>query len=141
MAIAVCGTLKRNPPGVEVDGLTDAIYKGMHYTDLVGTNFYFPDSGSPPPDPSLSLPALIGSICAIVVFVCFLMLYITIVRRRTILKRIGKMQEKSSRGLVLDVVFFDNNGRILVDTEGLVPMKDVLEDVVLQVRMIKSSHA
>lgn len=49
------------------------------------------------------------------------------------LKRIGKMQQKGSRGLVLDAVFFDKNGRILVNTDGLVPMRNVLEDILLQV--------
>lgn len=106
---------------------------GMHHTALVGTNFYFPANGTAPPEPSLSQAALIGSICAIVVAVCFLMMYITIVKRRKMLKRIGKMQQKGSRGLVLDAVFFDKNGRILVNTDGLVPMRNVLEDILLQV--------
>ncbi|KAI8144251.1 hypothetical protein BJV82DRAFT_608864 [Fennellomyces sp. T-0311] len=98
---------------------------GMHYTAMAGTEYRLPYN-QVPPTPRLSRAALIGIISAIVVSACVILLYIAMKAGVAHLPIV--MQVKNQR-LLLDVVFFDKNGRILVNLDGTVPTKEILSDM------------
>ncbi|KAI9249434.1 hypothetical protein BDA99DRAFT_523777 [Phascolomyces articulosus] len=99
---------------------------GMHYTAMAGTEYRLPPHQIPP-TPALSRAGLIGIISAIVVVACVLLLSIA-VKSGVVHLPMAVQQAKNER-LFLDVVFFDRNGRILVNLDGTVPMKEVLGDI------------
>ncbi|KAG2225935.1 hypothetical protein INT45_006631 [Circinella minor] len=99
---------------------------GMHYTAMAGTEYRLPPNEIPP-TPALRRPALIGIISAIVVVACVLLLYIAL--KSSVAHLPIATQAKKSERLFLDVVFFDKSGRILVNLDGTVPMKEVLGDI------------
>jgi hypothetical protein len=97
---------------------------GMHYTALVGTVYYKGESTNGPPNPVLRTPALIGIISAIVVVACMILCGIA---AKAKIKDVTHFFEKKHKRLILDIVFFDTNGRVLVKTDGILPMKEILE--------------
>jgi hypothetical protein len=99
----------------------------MHYTALVGTVYYPGDSNSGPPTPVLGASALIGIISAIVLVACILLFAIVAKAKM----ENGKLpfQTTSYKRLILDTIFFDSNGRIMVKVDGIVPMKEVLSSI------------
>ena len=106
--------------------LTTCVLLGMHYTAMAGTEYKLPPNQIPP-TPALSRAGLIGIISAIVVVACVLLLYIAV--KSGVAHLPIATQAKKSERLFLDVVFFDKNGRILVNLDGVVPMKEVLGDI------------
>ncbi|KAI8639850.1 hypothetical protein BD408DRAFT_370919 [Parasitella parasitica] len=100
---------------------------GMHYTALVGTMYYPGDSHTGPPTPVLATPALIGIISAIVVAGCIILF--AIVAKAKIENSKMPFQKKSQKRLILDTIFFDTNGRILVKVDGVVPMKEIVSEM------------
>jgi hypothetical protein len=96
----------------------------MHYTALVGTMYYPGDSHTGPPTPVLATPALIGIISAIVVAGCIILF--VIVAKAKIENSKLPFQKKSQKRFILDTIFFDTNGRILVKVDGVVPMKEIM---------------
>ncbi|CAO3651711.1 unnamed protein product [Mucor fragilis] len=100
---------------------------GMHYTALVGTMYYPGDSHTGPPTPVLPTAALIGIISAIVVAGCIILF--VIVAKAKIENSKLPFQKKPQKRLILDTIFFDTNGRILVKVDGVVPMKEILSEL------------
>ncbi|KAL9546225.1 hypothetical protein MBANPS3_006762 [Mucor bainieri] len=100
---------------------------GMHYTALVGTMYYPGDSHTGPPTPVLPTAALIGIISAIVVAGCIILF--AIVAKAKIENSKLPFQKKPQKRLILDTIFFDTNGRILVKVDGVVPMKEILSEL------------
>lgn len=100
---------------------------GMHYTALVGTVYYPSDSNSGPPTPVLGTAALIGIISAIVVLSCIGLFFVVV--KANIENGKLPFQKTSRKRLILDIVFFDSNGRIMVKVDGLVPMKEILDGI------------
>lgn len=99
----------------------------MHYTALVGTMYYPGDSHTGPPTPVLPTAALIGIISAIVVAGCIILF--VIVAKAKIENSKLPFQKKPQKRLILDTIFFDTNGRILVKVDGVVPMKEILSEL------------
>jgi hypothetical protein len=99
----------------------------MHYTALVGTVYYPGNSNSGPPTPVLGTTALIGIISAIVLVSCILLFFVV---AKTSIEN-GKLpfQSTSHKRLILDTIFFDSNGRIMVKVDGIVPMKEILNRI------------
>ncbi|KAI8879931.1 hypothetical protein K501DRAFT_192481 [Backusella circina FSU 941] len=97
---------------------------GMHYTALVGTVYYKGESTNGPPNPVLRTPALIGIISAIVVVACMIL---CVIAAKAKIRDVTLFFEKKHKRLILDIVFFDTNGRVLVKTDGILPMKEILE--------------
>lgn len=96
----------------------------MHYTALAGTMYYPGKSDSGPPTPLLGTPALIGIIAAVVVSACILLFFIG--AKNQLENNSSLFQSnKSHKRLILDTIFFDTNGRILVKVDGVVPMKEI----------------
>ncbi|KAI9301746.1 hypothetical protein BJ944DRAFT_271010 [Cunninghamella echinulata] len=99
---------------------------GMHYTAMAGTRYYDNGNGAPPPVPALSTPVLIGLICAVVVIACLLLFYVGV---KCSMERIADLSEKRKKRLVVDLVLFDQNGRIMVNVDGILPSKVVLSEI------------
>lgn len=106
----------------------------MHYTAMVGTEYYNNGENTPPPDPMLPTPALIGIICGVVVIACCGLLYAGL---RCSMQRMAEGSHKGKRRLVVDLVFFDGDGRMLVDVDGQVPSKEVLSNIQFKVNFNK----
>ncbi|KAF7729764.1 hypothetical protein EC973_003842 [Apophysomyces ossiformis] len=96
---------------------------GMHYTAMVGTEYYKPNA-SLPPTPALRTAALIGIISAIVVLACILLLYVS--AKGYVSQKSSTPTAERTKRLILDVVFFDPTGKILVRVDGTVPTKEIL---------------
>lgn len=131
MGVAVCGTNAMLIMIIIYDWLTSNYttrpFLGMHYTALVGTMYYPGDSHTGPPTPVLATPALIGIISAIVVAGCIILF--VIVAKAKIENSKLPFQKKSQKRLILDTIFFDTNGRILVKVDGVVPMKEIMTEL------------
>ncbi|KAI8881881.1 hypothetical protein K501DRAFT_324283 [Backusella circina FSU 941] len=102
---------------------------GMHYTALVGTIFYKPNYTGSPPVPKLQTPALIGVMLGVVLSACAMLLYVIIRRSHGSLPL--AIYKNTKKRLILDVVFFDPMNRILVKTDGTLPMKEIVEHLEL----------
>ncbi|KAI7887866.1 uncharacterized protein EV154DRAFT_605303 [Mucor mucedo] len=101
---------------------------GMHYTALLGTLYYPGITDSGPPKPLMGTSALIGMIAGIVITTCIVLFIIG--ARASIQNSTSLFQSnKSQKRLILDTVFFDTNGRILVGVDGIVPMKEILNEI------------
>lgn len=107
----------------------------MHYTALVGTDFYLPDfnNGNTIPLPKLKTAALIGIIAAIIVIACIVLLYISI---KTGMKNLPLYMKNTNKRLILDAVIFDPIGRVLVNVDGTLPMTEIVHNLELNVRPI-----
>lgn len=108
----------------------------MHYTALVGTLYYPGVSDSGPSNPLLGTSALIGIIASIVVVSCIILFLIG--ARASIQSHPSLFQSKKShKRLILDTIFFDTSGRIMVKVDGVVPMKEILNEIPQDVQYIK----
>lgn len=103
---------------------------GMHYTAMLGTVYYDKDTGEIPPDPFLPTPALIGVICGVVVIACIALFYVGV---KCSMQRIAESSNKAKKRLVVDLVLFDANGRVMVNNNGILPSKEVLSDIQFKV--------
>ncbi|CEP08425.1 hypothetical protein [Parasitella parasitica] len=101
---------------------------GMHYTALVGTEFYRPNSHGPIPVPKLQTPALIGIISAVIVSACVGLIYISV---KAGMKKLPMYTKNTNKRLILDSVIFDPMGRILVKVDGTLPMTEVVHNLEL----------
>ncbi|ORZ18046.1 hypothetical protein BCR42DRAFT_413027 [Absidia repens] len=99
---------------------------GMHYTAMVGTDYHDNGDGVPPPSPLLPTPALIGVICGVVVIACLALFYVGV---KCSMQRIAENSDKRKKRLVVDMVIFDSQGRMMVDIDGVLPGKEVLSDI------------
>lgn len=100
----------------------------MHYTALVGTLYYPGITDSGPPNPLIGTSALIGIIASIVIVTCIILFFIG--AKASIQSNTSFFQShKSHKRLILDTIFFDTNGRILVNVDGIVPMKEILNEI------------
>jgi hypothetical protein len=104
----------------------------MHYTALVGTIFYKPNYAGSPPVPKLQTPALIGVMLGVVLSACAMLLYVIIRRGNGSLPLV--MYKSTKKRLILDAVFFDPMNRILVKTDGTLPMKEIVGHLELTVK-------
>lgn len=105
---------------------------GMHYTALVGTEFYRPSYQESIPVPKLQTPALIGIISAVIVSACLGLLYISI---KTGMKNLPLYIKNTNKRLILDAVIFDPMGRILVKVDGTLPMTELVHNLELNVNI------
>lgn len=105
----------------------------MHYTALVGTEFYRPSFHGPVPVPKLQTPALIGIISAVIVSACVGLLYISV---KAGMQKLPMYQKNTNKRLILDSVIFDPIGRILVKVDGTLPMTEVVRHLELNVRFL-----
>lgn len=96
----------------------------MHYTAMVGTEYYPGRTSGEPPSSVLKTPVIIGVVAAIVVSTCVLFFAIG-VKHEFLNMLFCKGRRDQRKRIILDVVFFDTNGRILVNIDGLVPMKEI----------------
>ncbi|CEG78860.1 hypothetical protein RMATCC62417_13399 [Rhizopus microsporus] len=96
----------------------------MHYTAMVGTEYYPGRASGEPPSSVLKTPVIIGVITAIVVSTCVLFFAMG-VKHEFLNMLFCKGRRDQHKRIILDVVFFDTNGRILVNIDGLVPMKEI----------------
>ncbi|KAL9540537.1 hypothetical protein MBANPS3_009628 [Mucor bainieri] len=101
---------------------------GMHYTALVGTEFYRPSFHGPVPVPKLQTPALIGIISAVIVSACVGLLYISV---KAGMEKLPMYTKNTNKRLILDSVIFDPIGRILVKVDGTLPMTEVVRHLEL----------
>ncbi|KAI9263534.1 hypothetical protein EDC94DRAFT_560752 [Helicostylum pulchrum] len=102
---------------------------GMHYTALVGTVYYTPDDiAGGPPTPLLGTGALIGIIAAIVVVACIILF---VIGTKNSIENHSMLFQKEipHKRLILDTIFFDTHGRMLVKVDGIVPMKEILNEI------------
>ncbi|KAI8987998.1 hypothetical protein BDF20DRAFT_998531 [Mycotypha africana] len=101
---------------------------GMHYTGLVGTDFYIPPEGQQAPVAKLQEPALIGIISAVIICCCVGLLYVSIKAGiKTLPKYISTRKKTSYRKrLILNTVLFNPSGRILVKVDGTLPMTTIV---------------
>ncbi|RCH98473.1 hypothetical protein CU097_007174 [Rhizopus azygosporus] len=97
---------------------------GMHYTAMVGTEYYPGRTNGEQPSSVLKTPVIIGVATAIVVSTCVLFFAIG-VKHEFLNTLFCKGRRDQYKHIILDVVFFDTNGRILVNIDGLVPMKEI----------------
>ncbi|KAI8992433.1 hypothetical protein BDB01DRAFT_778437 [Pilobolus umbonatus] len=100
---------------------------GMHYTALAGSTYYLEEYVIIVPKPIISATGLVAILSSIVLTVCVLLILITV--RSRIYNSFSVLQNKSKRRLILDLIFFDSNGRILVNSNGIVPMKEICKDL------------
>jgi hypothetical protein len=100
----------------------------MHYTALVGTLYYPGNPNSGPPTPLLGTAALIGIISGIVVVAC-IVLFLIGAKAQMDNPSMLFQSKKTHRRLILDTIFFDTCGRILVKVDGIVPMKEILNEI------------
>lgn len=101
----------------------------MHYTALVGTVYYTPDDiAGGPPTPLLGTGALIGIIAAIVVVACIILF---VIGTKNSIENHSMLFQKEipHKRLILDTIFFDTHGRMLVKVDGIVPMKEILNEI------------
>ncbi|KAI9288237.1 hypothetical protein BC943DRAFT_357938 [Umbelopsis sp. AD052] len=92
---------------------------GMHYVAMVGTTYEVLDPTATPPVPALTTTALIIIIAAIVIVTCVGLISIQIWQSKILLK-------KSSSGLVvIDAIYFDSEGKLMVKDDGTVPMSEI----------------
>lgn len=96
----------------------------MHYTAMVGTEYYPGRTNGEQPSSVLKTPVIIGVATAIVVSTCVLFFAIG-VKHEFLNTLFCKGRRDQYKHIILDVVFFDTNGRILVNIDGLVPMKEI----------------
>lgn len=138
MGIAVCGTktfLKNSILLLDCVTKNHVSILGMHYTALVGTVYYPGNLSSGPPTPLLGTPALIGIIAGVVVAACIILVFIGAKNRLNNNSCLFRRTSKSShKRLILDTIFFDTNGRILVKIDGVVPMKEIFDQIPEDVR-------
>ncbi|ORX59813.1 hypothetical protein DM01DRAFT_1381321 [Hesseltinella vesiculosa] len=97
---------------------------GMHFTAMAGTEYYDVSNGQRPPTPLLETPVLIGLICAVVVSACLLLFYVGV---RCSVQSLAEHEHK--KRLVVDLVLFDSQGRIMVNVDGVVPQQEILSDM------------
>ncbi|KAI9251199.1 hypothetical protein BY458DRAFT_463715 [Sporodiniella umbellata] len=97
---------------------------GMHYTALVGTEFYLPSGTTPPPTPKVSTAALIGTICAVTIVSCVGLLYASVKANMA-----NNYRKNKNKRLILDCILFDKAGRVLVKVDGTVPMEEIVHDL------------
>lgn len=116
---------------------------GMHYTGLVGTDFFLPDydTGNTIPLPKLKTAALIGIIAAIIVIACIVLLVIGI---KAGMQNLPMYTKNTNKRLILDSVMFDPIGRVLVKIDGTLPMTEIVHNLELNVknnkRLIKPTY-
>ncbi|RUS32142.1 hypothetical protein BC938DRAFT_476203 [Jimgerdemannia flammicorona] len=92
---------------------------GMHYISMVGTRYYIPNKEIPP-NPLISPYALVTIMTVIVVSGCAGLVVIAFLGHR------GKdLVRKRARQIVLDMVIFDERGKVLVTSDGVLPMEDI----------------
>lgn len=92
---------------------------GMHYVAMAGTTYQVPDPTAIPPVPALTTTALIIIIAAIVIVTCVGLIAIQIWQSKILLK-------KSSNNLVvIDAIYFDDDGKLMVKDDGTVPMSEI----------------
>ncbi|KAI9323140.1 hypothetical protein BX666DRAFT_2021895 [Dichotomocladium elegans] len=103
---------------------------GMHYTAMVGTEYTVRPSVTPDANPAISRGALIGTISAIVVVACGLLLFSAV--RASVVYLPAISGGTSSHRLVLDAVLFDSTGKILVNVDGRVPSREIVPDFELK---------
>ncbi|KAI8639264.1 hypothetical protein BD408DRAFT_421670 [Parasitella parasitica] len=101
---------------------------GMHYTALVGTEFYRPSPHGSIPVPKLQTPALIGIISAVIVSACVGLIYISV---KAGMKKLPMYTKNTNKRLILDSVIFDPMGRILVKVDGTLPMTEIVHNLEL----------
>lgn len=107
----------------------------MHYTAMVGTLYYPDASNSGPPTPVLGYGALIGIISGIVIVSCIVLFAIG--AKASFDNHASLFQAKTKKKrLILDTVYFDTNGRVLVKVDGIVPMKEILSEIPEHVKFI-----
>ncbi|RUS15252.1 hypothetical protein BC937DRAFT_92696 [Endogone sp. FLAS-F59071] len=92
----------------------------MHYCGMAGTQYYMPDHTSNPPSPPIHRLVLVGLITAVVVSGCSVLVGITIQGRRE-----KDLVRQRARQIVLEIVVFDEWGKVLVTNDGILPMKDI----------------
>ncbi|KAI7886254.1 hypothetical protein K492DRAFT_226012 [Lichtheimia hyalospora FSU 10163] len=103
---------------------------GMHYTAMAGTQYHRPAPNVAPPVPTITTAALIGIIVAIVVLGCLSLLYLTVFRYRKHQLPLDIKTtnfEKTQKRLLLEFVLFDGKGHILVENDGVLPSKLVMD--------------
>lgn len=110
---------------------------GMHYTALVGTDFYRPNYHETIPIPKLQTPALIGIISGVILSACIALLYIGI---KAGMKNLPKYIKNTNKRLILDAVIFDPLGRILVKVDGTLPMTELVHNLEHNVNIIQFSQ-
>ncbi|KAI8067843.1 hypothetical protein BC940DRAFT_300581 [Gongronella butleri] len=97
---------------------------GMHFTAMAGTNYLDVSNGAMPPRPILGTPVLIGLICGVVVVACLLLFYVGV---RCSVQSLSEHEHK--KRLVVDLVLFDSQGRIMVNVDGVIPHREILSDL------------
>ncbi|CDH60408.1 mhyt domain signaling [Lichtheimia corymbifera JMRC:FSU:9682] len=103
---------------------------GMHYTAMAGTQYRRPAPDVAPPIPTITTAALIGIIVVIVVLGCLSLLYLTVFRYRKHQLPLGIKTinfEKTRKRLLLQFVLFDSKGHILVENDGVLPARLVMD--------------
>lgn len=94
----------------------------MHYVAMAGTVYEVIDPTASPPVPALTTTALIAIIAAIVVVTCVVLLGIQIWQSKILLRK------KTHSLVVIDAIYFDQEGKLLVKDDGTVPMKEIQAD-------------
>jgi hypothetical protein len=92
---------------------------GMHYVAMAGTTYKVLDPTATPPVPALTTTALIIIIAAIVIVTCVGLIAIQIWQSKILLKK------KSSSLVVIDAIYFDNEGKLMVRDDGTVPLSEI----------------
>lgn len=97
---------------------------------MAGTQYRRPAPDVAPPIPTITTAALIGIIVVIVVLGCLSLLYLTVFRYRKHQLPLGIKTtnfEKTRKRLLLQFVLFDSKGHILVENDGVLPARLVMD--------------
>jgi hypothetical protein len=89
---------------------------------MAGTTYLVEDPTATPPVPALTTTALIIIIAAIVVVTCVGLIAIQIWQSKIL------RQKKPSNLLVIDAIYFDQDGKLMVRDDGTVPMREIQTD-------------
>lgn len=89
---------------------------------MVGTTYQVPDPTAIPPVPALTTTALIIIIAAIVIVTCVGLIGIQIWQSKILLKK------TSNNLVVIDAIYFDEDGKLMVKDDGTVPMSEIETD-------------
>lgn len=100
---------------------------------MAGTQYYMPVNTSlSPPSPQVPRFVLIGIIVAIVVSGCSVLVGIAIQGHRE-----QDLVRQRARQIVLEIVVFDEWGKVLVTNDGILPMKDIDQKLYTKVSFLK----